>query len=218
MLLSESTEMYLITIYRLTDETPSTSISDIAQMLKVHHSSASEKIKHLTEEGFVVHKPHGAVNLTDSGRTIALSVLRKHRLMKTFLVQMADYGLDEVYDEACRLEHAISERLADALERMLNYPKVDPHGYPIPSRDGQVAELHFDTLDRFQPGDRLVVRRVNALDHAKLSYLQRLGLVPGATLHIERIEPFDGPMILALADATVAIAPTLAAEIEVTPA
>lgn len=214
-MLSESTEMYLISIYRLTVTETEASISDIARLMGVHHSSASEKIKFLSDKGYVQHELHGGVSLSDEGRRIAVNVLRKHRLIKTFLVNKAGYSIDDVYDEACRLEHAISDRLADALEVMLDYPDVDPHGYPIPAQDGSIADVHYQTLNDFAPGDKLIVRRVNALDQEKLTYLRQLGLVPDTAVHIERIEPFDGPLILKVGEATIAIAPSLAQEIEV---
>lgn len=214
-MLSEATEMYLITIYRLTDDASQTSISDIATMRGIHHSSVSEKVQRLAEQGYVDHEVGGSVALTERGRRVALNVVRKHRLIKTFLVQMAEYSIDEVYDEACRLEHAISDRLADKLEEILSHPAVDPHGYPIPARDGQVAEVRYASLNDYAPGDTVVVKRIEALDQEKLSYLRQLGLVPGTSVQITRIEPFDGPLILDVDGQMVAVAPSLAQEIEV---
>lgn len=217
---SESTEMYLITIYRLTQDAPRVHIRDIAERLGFHPSSASEKVRWLSERAYVEHDAEG-VALAEAGRKVAVNVLRKHRLIKTFLVQMAGYPLDEVYDEACTLEHAITDRFADALERMLGYPSEDPHGYPIPTREGEVRERHYQRLNDYGAGDALVIRRVDALNQAKLSYLKGLGLIPGATIQIEAVLPFGGPLMLRLVGAeaanapTVALAPALAEEIEV---
>lgn len=217
-MLTESTEMYLITIYRLSDEAQRPAhVQDIAAHLDLHHSSVSEKVKRLVEWGFVENDPERGITLTDDGRRIALSVLRKHRLIKTFLVRMAEYPLDDVYDEACRLEHAISDKLADSLEKMLGNPEVDPHGYPIPSRDGSVQDLDYRSLNDYSIGDRVIVKRVDALQPDKLAYLSQLGLVPGAEITIEAILPFDGPLMLRLDDRSVAIAPSLAQEIDVEP-
>lgn len=216
-MLSEATEMYLITIYRLTDETPMTTIGEIADRLGIHHSSASEKIKHLVEQHYAQYEPQAGVSLTDTGRRIAVSVIRKHRLIKTFLVNMAGYPIDEIYDEACSLEHAISDRLADSLEKMLDYPEVDPHGYPIPSKDGTVANIHYKTLNDYTQGAQVIIRRIEALHQGKLSYLRQLGLVPGVALTIADIAPFNGPLTLQLGDDEVVIAPSLAQEIEVSP-
>lgn len=216
-MLTESTEMYLITIYRHTQNQTHASVSDVADTLGLHHSSVSEKARRLVEQGYAHHDPEG-LTLTAAGERVALNVLRKHRLMKTFMVGMLGYPLDDVYDEACRLEHAMSDRMADALEALLGNPEVDPHGYPIPTPDGRVTTVRYKTLNDFMAGDRVVVRRVDALNHEKLSYLQQLGLIPGATVTITEIAPFDGPLTLQIAgdgDRVVAIAPSLAQEIEV---
>lgn len=218
-MLSESTEMYLITVYRLTDERPFASIAEVANMLGIKHSSTSEKVKRLAEQGYLVHDPREGVALTDEGRRIAVNVLRKHRLIKTFMVNMAGYSIDEVYAEACRLEHAITDRFADSLEKLLGYPEVDPHGYPIPTRDGSVAVLTYATLNDFSPGETVVVRRIEALNQEKLSYLRELGLIPGTEVTILSIAPFDGPLMLRVANRpeAVPIAPSLAQEVEVSP-
>lgn len=212
--LSESTEMYLITIFRLVDKRTEVHVTDIAEMLNLHHSSVSEKIKRLREQGYVDNN-ESSIYLTESGKQIAINVLRKHRLIKAFLVNMIDYPIDEVYDEACRLEHVISERLTDGLEKLLDYPDVDPHGYPIPRPDGTIHAIQYKTLNDLTIGDQAVVRRVDALQHEKLSYLKQLGLVPGTRITITAIEPFDGPLLLDVGQKTVAIAPSLAQEIEV---
>jgi len=221
IMLSESTEMYLITVYRLTDDgRPFASITETANMLGIKHSSASEKVRRLAEQGYLRHDQREGVALTDEGRRIAVNVLRKHRLIKTYMVNLGGYTLDEVYDEACRLEHAITDRFADSLERLLNYPEVDPHGYPIPTRDGQVARLNYASLNDFSPGDVVIVRRIEAHNQEKLTYLRELGLVPGAAVTVESIAPFDGPLMLRIAGrpSFVHIAPSLAQEVEVSPA
>ena len=215
---SESTEMYLITIYRLTTKSEHATVGEIAEIRGIHHSSVSEKIRRMEEQNYVTYTAHDGVNLTEEGHRIAVAVLRKHRLIKTFLVNMAEYPIDEVYDEACRLEHAISDRLADSLEKILGNPEVDPHGYPIPAHDGTVHDLHFRTLNDYHPGDTVVVRRVDALNHDKLSYLKELGLIPGAVVQIDAIAPFDGPLTLTIGENVVAVAPSLAQEVEVSEA
>jgi DtxR family transcriptional regulator, Mn-dependent transcriptional regulator len=213
---SEATEMYLLTIFRLTDGAASASVKDIAQRLEVHHSSAYEKVRRLSDQGYVTHhESEGGVVLTPVGRRIAVNLMRKHRLLKAFLVQMAGYQLDEVYDEACRLEHAISDRLADRLEAMLGYPEVDPHGYPIPAKDGAIPEVHYRSLNDYPAGSTVIVRRIDALNQEKLKYLNELGLVPGSTVTVETIAPFDGPLTLRLGSRQVVIAPSLAQEIDV---
>lgn len=215
---SESTEMYLITAFRLSEKRPQTHINDMASALGLHHSSVSEKVKRLVEHGYIDYEADQGVSLTSEGRRIAVNVLRKHRLIKTFLVNMAGYPIDEVYDEACKLEHVISERLTNSLEKLLGFPESDPHGYPIPSHDGHIVDTHYRTLNDFGPGEQAIIKRVDALQQDKLSYLRELGLLPGTQVLITGVEPFDGPIMLDVGGRTVPIAPSLAQEIEAEPA
>lgn len=218
-MLTESTEMHLITIYRLTEDGSAgrASVGDIAKLLGLHHSSVSEKVRRLEEDGFITYEAHEGAALTSEGRRIAINVLRKHRIIKVFLVNLAEYPIDEVYDEACKLEHVITDRLADSLEKLLNYPEVDPHGYPIPKKDGTVAVTQYQTLNDFMPGDAVIVRRIESLNKEKLTYLRELGLIPDTEVTILEIAPFDGPLTIQVGARTIAIAPSLAQEIEVSP-
>ncbi len=217
-MVTESVEMYLISVYRLTREAPYTSIKDIAAILGVSLPSVSEKVKRLAQRGYLVHKWREGVSLTEEGRLIALRVLRKHRLIETFLVEMLDYPLDEVHHEACRLEHAVSDRLIDRLEAVLGCPKVDPHGHPIPTKEGTVAVSDYQSLADALPGKKVMVCRVNDRDRGRLHYLRELGLVPGARVSVLEVAPFDGPLTLTVDGETVVIARATAREIGVTSA
>jgi DtxR family Mn-dependent transcriptional regulator len=141
--------------------------------------------------------------------------LRKHRIIETFLVRMAGYSLDELHAEACRLEHAISERLVDQLETMLGYPQVDPHGHPIPTPEGVIPTIETRPLADVSPGERVRVALVNDWNQEQLSYLQGLGLTPGTEAVIERVAPFDGPVTLRIGERTVAIGRRIARRIGV---
>lgn len=216
-MLTESTEMYLITVYRLTCNVREASIRDIAARMNVSLASASEKVKHLTEQGYLHHEWREGVALSEQGRQIALRVLRKNRLIAAFLVQMADYQIDEVPEEACRLEHAISDRLADRLEALLGYPQVDPHGYPIPSRDGTIAMDSYPSLADASPGDTVMVQCLHDLDSQRLRYIRTLGLLPGTQLVVRDVAPFEGPITLEVGTSTVVIARALAQQIGILP-
>ncbi|MCG8353801.1 MAG: metal-dependent transcriptional regulator [Chloroflexales bacterium] len=202
---TESTEMYLVTVYRLTQHVTYTSTSDIAATLGVSLPSVSEKVKRLTEEGYVLHEWRQGVALTEEGRRIALNVLRKHRLIATFLVQQAGYGLDEVYEEACRLEHVISDRLANRLEELLGYPEVDPQGNPIPARDGTIALLRYTPLASIAPGTTVVIRHIGVLDQERFRYVCELGIIPDTVVRVLDVAPFNGPLTLAVETRTVAL-------------
>lgn len=207
--------MYLITVYRLTRWAPSASTKDIADMLGISPPSVSERLKRLTEQGYLHHAWREGTTLTEQGERIAINVLRKHRLIETFLVKLAGYTLDEIHDEACQMEHAITDRLADRLEVLLNYPTVDPHGHPIPTKTGEVPALTYRSLAQVEPGQTVVIRQVSDWDPAQLRYLRELGLTPGVEVTVVEKAPFAGPLSLSLTGKTVVIAPAIAETIGV---
>jgi DtxR family Mn-dependent transcriptional regulator len=185
---TESTEMYLAAIYRLTLRAPHAKVSDIAASLRISLPSVSEKVKHLAEQGLVVHKWREGVSLTGQGRKLALAMLRKRRLIETFLVRMADYSLHEVDSDACRLEHAVSDRLADRLDVILEHPVEDPHGHPIPTKDGQLIKEELPLLSEFGKGESVICRQLDCLfTHDQLRLLCDAGVEPGAELNILEI-------------------------------
>jgi DtxR family Mn-dependent transcriptional regulator len=212
---SESIEMYLITIYRLTQRVPYATTKDIATLLGVSAPSVSERLKYLAQQDYVHHEWREGTILTPRGERIAVNVLRKHRLVETFLVQMAGYTLDEVHEEACAIEHAISDRLADRLEVMLNYPQVDPH--PIPTKAGEVALFNYPALTEISPGATVVIRQVSDWDKEQLQYLCQLGLAPEVEVTLIEAAPFAGPLTLQIGQKIVAVARELAHEIRVSP-
>ncbi len=130
---------------------------------------------------------------------------------------MADYAIDEIHAEACQMEHAISDRLADRLEVMLGYPKVDPHGHPIPTKDGLVTIFNHQLLVNVSSKETVVIRQVSDWDFEHLRYLRELGLVPGTKIEILEIAPFNGPLTLKVGEKTIALAQEIAEEIGVSP-
>jgi DtxR family Mn-dependent transcriptional regulator len=214
---TESTEMYLITVYRLTRQMPRATTKDIANLLKISQPSVSEQLKRLAKQGYLKHEWREGAALTEKGERIAINVLRKHRLIETFLVEMAGYAIDEIHDEACQMEHAISDRLADQLEAMLGYPQVDSHGHPIPDKDGSVARLDFLPLADVSPGETVVIRQVSDWEREEIQYLRELGLVPGTAVTVSTVAPFDGPLTLEVEEKTIALARSIAQKIGVTP-
>jgi DtxR family Mn-dependent transcriptional regulator len=212
---TESTEMYLITVYRLTRRAPSATTKDIADMLGISPPSVSERLKRLAQQGYLIHGWREGAKLTPEGEHIAVNVLRKHRLIETFLVQMAGYAIDEVHDEACHIEHAISERLADRLEAMLGRPQVDPHGHSIPAKDGTLTTVAYQLLANVAAGQTVFIRQVSDWNNDQLSYITSLGLAPGVEVTVINHAPFDGPLTLKLGDRSVALARDMAQTIGV---
>lgn len=213
---SESTEMYLVTVYRLTTQQHETTIRELADQLGVALSSASEKVRTLTEQGYLEHAWREGVSLTEMGQKIALQVLRKNRLATTFLVRMLGYRLDEAREDACDLEHAVTDRLAERLATLLGNPVVDPYGQPIPTSEGTISQARppmrlFD-LPAHQPA---TVCSLESLEPQRLGYLQTIGLLPGTRVTVTEIAPFEGPLMVAIGTKVIALSRSLAAEVRV---
>lgn len=189
-----SLENYLKAIYQLgirTGERVKT--KSLATHLEVSLPSVTGMIRSLADEGYVDYTPYKGVELTDAGKSIALRIVRNHRLIETFLVETLGFRWDEVHAEAEVLEHAVSPRLAAAMEHYLGYPTVDPHGDPIPSADGTLQRPEGVRLSELGPGANARVLRIHDQSPDFLRYLESLGLVPGAQVEIIDVLPFDGP-------------------------
>jgi DtxR family Mn-dependent transcriptional regulator len=155
----------------------------LADRLGVGASTVSETVRRLGDQGLVTHERYGAVQLTDSGRAHALAMVRRHRLLETFLVRELGYTWDEVHDEAEVLEHAVSDRLVDAVDERLGFPVRDPHGDPIPTRDGRVPTPAAHVLWGLTEGDWRVAR-ISDADPGLLRYLASVGLVLDAYVRV----------------------------------
>ena len=177
---TSSIEDYLKTIYELSRETGAGGGSDVALRLDVTRASVSGMMRRLAEQELVEHKPYGELRLTAAGRAIALRLLRRHRVIETYLVTVLGYRWDLVHGEAERLEHAASDELVDRMAAALGEPVVDPHGAPIPSRSGAVVEPVLRPLAELQAGEEAQVARVQDYDPALLRHLATLDLLPGA--------------------------------------
>ncbi len=195
--LTQSVEDYLKAIYRLSLDGQSASTSDIAHTLDLSPASVSGMIKRLSEQGLLEHVPYRGVVLTREGRRAALRMVRRHRLIETYLVECLHYAWHEVHDEADRLEHAVSDQLVERMAQALGNPRFDPHGDPIPALDGSVEELVYTSLSDIPVGETAVVQRVVTAEPERLRYIGGAGLVPGAEVTVEVREPFHGPMTIA---------------------
>jgi DtxR family transcriptional regulator, Mn-dependent transcriptional regulator len=173
----------------------------LAERIGVSASTASESIRKLADQGLVDHEKYGAVTLTEAGRQAALAMVRRHRLMETFLVRILGYSWDEVHDEAEVLEHAVSDRMLDRIDAKLGYPKRDPHGDPIPAADGHVPTPDARQLSVCEDGDTGVVARISDADPEMLRYLADRGIRLGDQLEVLDRQPFDGPMTVLFGEA-----------------
>ncbi|HKL88901.1 MAG TPA: metal-dependent transcriptional regulator, partial [Salinibacter sp.] len=159
---SPSIEDYLKAIYKLEerDGSPPVSTGDVAQSMEVSSASASNMIKRLDELGFLTYEAYEGATLTDPGRTVALEVIRHHRLLELYLKEVMGFSWDEIHEEAEILEHHISERFETRIEEMLGHPTRDPHGHPIPDRDGTVDELPTRSLADLTEGDAAAIDHI----------------------------------------------------------
>ena len=181
-------EDYLKTIYAHTEWQPDPiTPSALALRLGVAPSSVTEMVKKLAVTGLVTHVPYGPLSLTDAGTLLATAVLRRHRLIETWLVREMGYDWDQVHDEAEILEHSISERLLDAINTRLGFPAADPHGDPIPDADGRVARAPAVLLTDAAPGRSGAVLRISDHDPAILRDLAAEAIGPGTPLTV--VEP-----------------------------
>lgn len=194
--LTTSVEDYLKAIYRLSRGGGPASTNDIASALGLSAPSVSGMIKRLSEQGLVEHVPYKGVELTTEGRFAALRILRRHRLIESYLVEFLGYSWDSVHEEAERLEHAVSETLIERMDDALGNPEFDPHGDPIPRRDGSIAELVYSPLPNVPVGSSVELCRVDNNDPDQLRYIASLGLKPGTVLSVVDHQPFRGPVTI----------------------
>jgi DtxR family Mn-dependent transcriptional regulator len=193
----QAIEDYLKTIYGLEQEKSPVSTSRIAAAREVKPGSATSMVQRLHKLNLVNYEKHYGVTLTDAGRDIALEVIRHHRLVELYLIEALGFSWDEVHEQADLLEHVISEKLEERIAAALNYPEFDPHGDPIPGKDGQVADVQTLPLSELRPGARATVSRIpDDADGELLRYLGALGLTPGQVLVVREVAPFDGPLTL----------------------
>lgn len=197
---TETVEDYLKTIYGLCAPARPATTSGLAARLEVAPASVSAMLHRLEECGLVEHTGRGQVVLTGHGERHALSIVRRHRLLETFLHRSLGLGRAEVHAEAELLEHGLSERVETLIDAALGYPDRDPHGDPIPPRTGPHEERGDTPLENAAAGDRFVVRRVSDRDSTALRYLDELGIRPGVSLLVEDRVPFGGPLWVSVGD------------------
>jgi len=182
--LSRSVEDYLKAIYDLSDGGEPAATSSIAEALEIQPASVTGMIKRLAEAGLVEHVPYKGVRLTEPGKREALGVLRRHRILETYLCERLGYSWENVHDEAERLEHAASDRLIERMAKALDFPSHDPHGTPIPTPAGHIEVTDLTTLADALPGSLVRIRAVRDEDSENLRSMAAAGLVPGARITV----------------------------------
>lgn len=196
MVLSQSVEDYLKTIYTLEADGDKATTTKIADSLEVSSASATNMVKRLSKMGLVDYESYKGASLTKSGKKIALEIIRHHRLLELYLLEVMGYSWDEVHEEAEKLEHHISEQFEDKIAQLLDDPTHDPHGDPIPTKDGLMPEMDAQPLIEAKPDQDYIVSRVKDQDPELLRYLEKIGLLPGIKIRVKEKAPFAGPVTL----------------------
>jgi DtxR family Mn-dependent transcriptional regulator len=188
---SETVENYLKAVYTLCAESPTgeAGMTKVAALVGVTTGTATTMVKKLAAAKLAKYERFGGVSLTAKGTKAAVDILRRHRLIETFLVEALKLDWSVVHAEAERLEHAISPTVLEALDHYLGRPRVDPHGDPIPRADGKLLEPCGKPLSRFAPGARVRVARIVDQDATFLSFIAKHGLKPGAKAIVLTVDP-----------------------------
>ncbi len=208
-------------IYAMQERGQKVSTSAVSECLGVSDATVTMLFKDFANAGWVEHAPYHGVTLTPLGERKAMEVIRHHRLLELYLARQLGYSWDKVHDEADKLEHVISEEFEDKLDALLGYPTVDPHGDPIPSKEGVIVARKGYTLQQLQEGQSALILRVSDQDPEKLRYLGRLGLYPEARVELVGRAPFGGPLHIRVGEKSQQVehmlGPELAEHIIVTP-
>jgi DtxR family transcriptional regulator, Mn-dependent transcriptional regulator len=217
---SAAEQDYLKHIYRLQEETGRATTQELATRLGVKPSSVTAMLKRLAADPagpYVRHTPYRGAELTDKGRAVALEMLRHHRLIELLLVKLLDMPWDQVHAAAERLEHVLSEELEERIAAKLGQPTHDPHGDPIPTREGVVPARDAIPLSALAPGAAGTVTRIAQQEQPVLQYLQGLGLVPGAHVTVTAVAPDGDVLMVRIGDASHAVGGTIARCVQVRP-
>ncbi|MCU0431166.1 MAG: metal-dependent transcriptional regulator [Cytophagaceae bacterium] len=190
-------ENYVKAIYKLCQKNKEGAYTnDIALALQVKAGTVSESLKKLSEEGFIVYYKHRAVKLSAKGQQLALRIIRRHRLWEVFLVEKLGFGWDEIHPMAEELEHIDFDQLTDRLDVFLDKPSVDPHGDPIPDKNGKLSKVNYRNLTACSLHEYVSMVGIENHQPSFLQLLDQLGLRLGTKLLIKEIIPFDGSMLV----------------------
>lgn len=200
-MLSHAEENYLKAIYHLSQADKSdVSTNAIAEVLQTKPASVSDMIKKLSDKGFINYQKYKGVNVSQKGKKEALQIIRKHRLWEVFLVDKLNFKWDEVHDIAEQLEHIKSQLLTQKLDKFLGYPRVDPHGDPIPDERGEIILGKKAPLSEIHEGQKVLVTGVDDSEAEFLTHLDKINIALGTKITVKEKNSFDGSMQIELPD------------------
>jgi DtxR family transcriptional regulator, Mn-dependent transcriptional regulator len=195
---SQSKEDYLKYIFHINEEGKKANTGNLAAALSVSPASVSEMVSKLSDNGWIENTPYHGFKLTKEGEKISINLIRKHRLLEVFLHEHLNYEWDEVHAEAERLEHVCSDMFINKLEEYLGHPKFDPHGDPIPDRNGRIAPTNYKLLGNAEEGKDYVISKVNDASKEILRYFSKIGLKLNSKVHLNEKIEFDGSLLVTL--------------------
>jgi DtxR family Mn-dependent transcriptional regulator len=215
---THSEENYLKAIFHLGGlDGAAISTNAIAEQMETKPSSVTDMVKKLSEKGLVNYKKYQGVSLTSTGRTTALAVIRKHRLWEVFLVEKLDFSWDEVHEVAEQLEHIKSEKLIDQLDQMLEFPKYDPHGDPIPGKNGEFQERDKQLLSKMPLKSKGVCVGVKDSSATFLKFLDKNDIALGNLIEVLDKEDFDNSLYIRVGDRKIQVSHQIASNLYVKP-
>jgi DtxR family Mn-dependent transcriptional regulator len=189
--LTRSRQDYLKALYALAPNGEAVPTSRLAERLGVSAPSVTNMLGRLAAERLVAHAPRAGGRLTAEGRRRALEMIRRHRLIETFLVRVLGLDWSEVHADAEILEHHVSDRVLGAIDRLVGHPHEDPHGHPIPDRNGRFRRRTLVPLATLRPGWKAVVREIRDADGRRMARWKEMGLIPGAAVRMREVRPLD---------------------------
>lgn len=190
-------ENYLKALYHLVNENDEVSVNDLSRQLNIKMPSVNSMVKKFAEKNWVKYESYKPIKLTESGKKEASLIVRKHRLTEMFLVEKMGFGWENVHEIAEQLEHIHSDAFFDKMDEILNYPKMDPHGEPIPDKDGNVLQPDHKKLSKCKENETVELASVTTSSEDFLNFLNKRDLSLGTKLKILQIEGFDQSMLVA---------------------
>jgi len=209
-----SKEDYLGIIYKHKDVNGEIKANVIADNLQISNSAVTDMLKKLSGDGYIKYKKYKGIQLTQNGEDYARNIVRRHRIWEIFLHQIVGIPWDKVHDEANRLEHSSSDELISKMEEMLDFPEFDPHGDPIPAKDGSIPKQKKSIpLMKLQKNQTGTVTRVNDFDNNFLKYISKIGIDLNRKILVKDLFDFDRSMLVRIGDKEINISNTIAANI-----
>ena len=210
---SERIENYLKNIYKIQSVEGKVSTSSLSDRLQISPASVSEMVRKLANKGSLTHTPYKGVELTESGKRAALKIVRKHRLWEMFLVEVLHFGWEEIHEEAEKFEHIMSDKMEDKIDEVLGFPSVDPHGHPIPSKNGSFKNTRALPLSEVEEGATVRIIRVDDANAELLRYASSIGISLNKKIVVRRRIGFDNSLVIKIGNKEISISSTLASNI-----